>query len=322
MTKYLKSQPPPDPLEFVPKGWLTPFEAFNLVGRDRFPDEWMDGKELAAPSDKEIAANKERAAEREFSDSERKRRVEKAKRASVGVRAGKPAPRVRTPRPRPPTAGYQGPPYPLEIIADDEKRRVARDRGDRAWNQLQQWLYAGTVRAICLDDQGDRYEITENDWGRWNTKSMLFTGRATMNGRSSDVLISQADLEAAIRGEGEPEQAPNSEQSEQASSDHEPHAEKSAPLNAPLDEAKRPKPGFKDTRSKNLKPETEEKYQHWYNLAQEIKKEGQWTRPTEIAKAIAKREIKRLKGKGVSLRGINANNIRRRLDENFRGWSE
>ena len=143
-----------------------------------------------------------------------------------------------------------------------------------------------------------------------------------MNGRDSDVLVLQADLEAAIRDKDKPEQILSSEQSEQASSDHESHAEKSAPLNAPLDEAKRPKTGFKDTRSKNLKPKTEEKYQRWYDEAKGIKKKGQWTRPTEIAKVIAKREIKRLKKKGVSLRGINATNIRRRLDDNFPGWSE
>ncbi len=148
MVKYPKSHPPPlDTPEFVPKGWLTPFQAYNLVGRDLFGDEWLDGKELAAPSNEEIAANKERAVEREFQAAERKRRVEKAKRASVGVRAGSPAPRIRTARPKPPAAPYKGPPFPLEIIADEDVRREARKRGDRAWNRLQQWFRAYPVDA-------------------------------------------------------------------------------------------------------------------------------------------------------------------------------
>ena len=65
MVKFPKSHWPPPSPEFVPDGWLTTFEAFDLVSRDRFPNEWMDGKELAAPSDEEIAANREASAKRE-----------------------------------------------------------------------------------------------------------------------------------------------------------------------------------------------------------------------------------------------------------------
>ena len=98
MVKYPKSHWPPLSLEFVRPGWLTTFEAFDMVGRDRFPDEWMNGQELAALSDEESAANKEAAARKEAQAAimERKRRIKKAKRASVGVRSGSPAPRVRT----------------------------------------------------------------------------------------------------------------------------------------------------------------------------------------------------------------------------------
>ena len=63
MVKFPKSHwPPPPPPEFVPPGWLPLFEAYKLVGRDLFPDEWLDGQEIGAPSDEEIAANKQRAA--------------------------------------------------------------------------------------------------------------------------------------------------------------------------------------------------------------------------------------------------------------------
>ena len=62
--------------------------------------------------------------------------------------------------------------------------------------------------------------------------------------------------------------------------------------------------------------ETKQKYKRWYDLAQEIKKEGKWTRPSEIARAIAKRE------KGSGERGVNAANIRRRLDKHYPRWAE
>ena len=71
-----------------------------------------------------------------------------------------------------------------------------------------------------------------------------------------------------------------------------------------------------ESRREKGKQETREKYKRWYDQAQEIKKEGKWTRPTDIAAAIAKRE------KDVKAKGTNAANIRRRLDEHYRGWAE
>ena len=70
-----------------------------------------------------------------------------------------------------------------------------------------------------------------------------------------------------------------------------------------------------ETRREKQARETKEKYKRWYKLAQEIKKEGKRTHPTEIASAIAKRE------EGSTERGVNALNIKRRLDEHYSGWS-
>jgi hypothetical protein len=75
-------------------------------------------------------------------------------------------------------------------------------------------------------------------------------------------------------------------------------------------------------RREERKQKTSEKYKRWYQIALEIKGEGEWTRPTEIAKAVAKRESKRLKTEKKHEKGVNAGNIRRRLDQHFPGWSE
>ena len=191
----------------MPPGWLPLFEAYKLVGRDLFPDEWLDGQELAAPSDEEIAANKDRAAEREFRAAEKRKHLEWAKRASVGVRTGSPAPRVRTARPRPPAAPYRGQPFPLDVIADDERRREARKRGDEAWDRLRQWLYTGTVLAKCPDDHGHLCDIPKNLWALPNAMTTFFTGEVSHGGVDRPVFVLRADLEAAIRGEPRPDQA-------------------------------------------------------------------------------------------------------------------
>ena len=46
--------PPPEPPDIVLEGWIPLFEAFNLVGKAEFGDDWADGKELAARNRKEI----------------------------------------------------------------------------------------------------------------------------------------------------------------------------------------------------------------------------------------------------------------------------
>ena len=71
-----------------------------------------------------------------------------------------------------------------------------------------------------------------------------------------------------------------------------------------------------DTLRKKQARKTKEKYARWYDLAQEIKEGGKWTRPTEIAAVIAKRE------KNSMERGANTANIRRRLDYHYPGWAE
>lgn len=84
-----------------------------------------------------------------------------------------------------------------------------------------------------------------------------------------------------------------------------------APAEGPQSDAETP-----ETQREKRTRETKEKYKRWNDLAQKIKGEGRWTRPTEIASAIAKRE------KGSTKRGVNALNIRRRLDKAYPGWAK
>ena len=326
----------------MPDGWLTTFQAFNLVGRDRFPDEWLDGKELAAPSDEEIEANREASARRESRAAERPRRIEKAKRASRSVVSGSDLPQVRTARPKRSAAPYKGQPFPVDVIADEGVRKAARERGDKAWTRLRQWSYDRTVKTICLDDHGRENEITRNDWGRWNARSMLFTGRATMNGRDSDVLISRADLEAAIRGEGEPEQAPSSEQSELAPRSEKSHPEKlpsSGQHQAHSNEVEHPEPEPQEGPRGRRKRWTEKKHQRWYELSQDFKRKG-FIGATQLARKIVEREKKdwkeerkRLKEKGQfkdldaeyikhQFWGLTDATVMRRLNDKYRGWAD
>ncbi len=83
---------------------------------------------------------------------------------------------------------------------------------------------------------------------------------------------------------------------------------------APQTDAKTPE--APETRKEKRARETKEKYKRWYDTAQEIMAEGKLTHPTEIASAIAKRE------KDSGERGVNARNIRRRLDEHYPRWAE
>ena len=197
--------PPPDP-EFVPEGWLPIFEAYKLVGRDLFPDEWLDDQELAVPSDEEIAARKAAAAQKETRAAEKRQKVERAKRASVGVMSGSTLRRISAARPKQPAACRQGQSFPAELVQlinDETARKAARERGDKTWHRLRQWLFAGTVSAICIDDLGYLYEIKNSAWARPGATATLLTGQVKMNGRDSHVLVSQMDLEKVVNGEAE-----------------------------------------------------------------------------------------------------------------------
>jgi hypothetical protein len=178
---------------------------------------------------------------------------------------------------------------------------------------------------MALDADGGQHTPPSRIWAAADAITILHKGRATVDEVVGHVLLSQTHLETAIHGEEELEQAQGSEESEPALSDKGPHPEKTAPsgqYQAHSNEAEQPEPEFEEGRRDKRKRETKEKYQRWYNHAQEIKDEGRWTRSTDIANAIAKRETKRLKGKGVNDKGINATNIKRRLDEHYPGWSE
>ena len=77
-----------------------------------------------------------------------------------------------------------------------------------------------------------------------------------------------------------------------------------------------------ETRREERKRETKEKYQLWFERSQEIKAEGKYTRPTDIASAVAKRETARMKEKGIKEKGVNGPNIHRRLNDQHPGWVE
>jgi hypothetical protein len=208
--------PPPSP-EFVPDGWLTTFQAFNLVGRAQFPQTWMDGKELAALSDGEIQGNREADVRRKARLAETKQKVVRAKKASAAVVTSKSLPQFRIKKPRArsyqPVASYQGPPFPFELLGDDKCRRKARARGDKVWEEISQWLCAGTVPAAYLDDQGDLLGVAERNWRRSVAMRILLTGEGTVDGIPGPVLISRAHLETAIRGDSGIDQTPAEDQS-------------------------------------------------------------------------------------------------------------
>jgi hypothetical protein len=313
--------PPPQDPEFVPDGWLPIFEAYKLAGRALFPDEWLDGQELAVPSDEEIAANREVEAQKETRAAEKRQKVERAKKASAGVMSGSTLRQIPTARTKRPAACRQGQSFPTELVQlinDETARKAARERGDRAWNQLRQWLYDGIIPAVCLDDEGQELEISNRIWARRDAITILHTNQVDTVGY---VFLSQAHLETAICGEDEPEQPESSGQAESSSSNQDSHTEKTAPSATPLDEAERPEIKLQETPGEKRKRKSREKYRRWYDLAQVIKSEGRLSRPTEIANAIEKRETKRLKGKGVTEKGLNRANIRRRLDQHYPGWS-
>ena len=67
----------------------------------------------------------------------------------------------------------------------------------------------------------------------------------------------------------------------------------------------------RESRREKGQQKTREKSKGWYDQAQGIKSEGEWTRPTDIAKMIAKRE-----------KNVTAKNIKRRLDEHYPGWGQ
>jgi len=192
---------PQEPPDFIPHGWVPLFEAYKLVGRHLDPDEWLDGLELAVPSDDEVAANRQAAALMEARATEQRQKVEKAKKASVGITSQPASPHVPATRPRRPTVCRQVRPFPAELvhlINDETARRAARERGDRSWYVLRQWLFARTVRAICIDDLGNCYEIQNGAWASPGANATLLTGQVKMNGRDSYVLVSQSDLEKVI----------------------------------------------------------------------------------------------------------------------------
>lgn len=65
------------------------------------------------------------------------------------------------------------------------------------------------------------------------------------------------------------------------------------------------------TRRAQRKQKTQEMYQHWFELAQELKKENSYNR-TELARAISRK----LGG------SVNSASIKRRLDHNYPGWAD
>lgn len=69
---------------------------------------------------------------------------------------------------------------------------------------------------------------------------------------------------------------------------------------------------IQETRREKRAREKQEMYKGWYSLAQDIKAEGKWTSPTDIARAIAKR---------VGGSDVNWASTKRRLDEHYPGWA-
>jgi hypothetical protein len=91
-------------------------------------------------------------------------------------------------------------------MADESVRKEARARGDKVWEEIRQWLYAGTILAARLDDYGELREVVRSTWGKSIAMPALLTGEGRVSGTIGPVLISKPHLEAAIRGDPRPDQ--------------------------------------------------------------------------------------------------------------------
>ena len=85
---------------------------------------------------------------------------------------------------------------------------------------------------------------------------------------------------------------------------------------SPTDDDSQPNDKASESLREKQARKTIKKHKRWYDLAQEIMAEDKKIHPTVIAREIAKRE------RGSTERGVNAKNIRRRLDEHYPGWAE
>ena len=196
-----KSWPPPQPPDFIPEGWLPLFEAYKLVGRAQFGDEWMDGRELAAPSDENLEAEKEARARAKRREEEKALHAAKAKRASMGVSSGiQTSRRLRRAQAgqAPARNPHQEPPWPR---FEEEERTGARARGDWVWNQLRQWLYADNIPQMVLDYHGVRHTPPLSVWASTDATSILHTGRIEAGDQNGFVFVSTSHLKAAVHGE-------------------------------------------------------------------------------------------------------------------------
>ncbi len=172
--------------------------------------------------------------------------------------------------------------------------------------EFQQLLFEGTVPAEHFIG-GKLTSLESSIWGR-EAEYIFASGWATIHGGNEyfpaelrgRVLIKQSSIDALSDGDSDdPSQSPKAISDGALTAEASP----STAIGA-------------ETRREKRARETQEKYRRWYDLAQEIKGEGKWTRPTDIAGAIAKRE------KGSTERGVNAKNIRRRLDKHYPRWAE
>ena len=167
----------------MPEGWIPLFDAYQQVGKTQYGDEWMDGKELAARSAAEIAQpraplRQEQVVSKSSSGmpipiSEKQLRAINARRNQIP-----------------------------QLFSSKDAEVAARERGDRIWNQLRQWLFAEQVPSIVLDENGRQHSPDPSLWAKTGAKSALHTGRTMVGLQSGYVLLSQPHLEAAIKGKG------------------------------------------------------------------------------------------------------------------------
>ncbi len=92
--------------------------------------------------------------------------------------------------------------------------------------------------------------------------------------------------------------------------------------NDPTRSTEEVEPEDQESRREKKNRETKRKHQHWFNVALEIKAEGKFTHPGDIASEVAKREHARMKKKGTKEKGVNGPNIHRRLNDLYSGWAE
>lgn len=172
---------PLESIEFAPPGWVLIADAFKLLGRAEFENEWTGNECLSRYALVSSTALEERL------------------RAKWDLDVRRPASILAPPGTRQADAS-KGPPIPFparhpELVANAAEH-AARRRFEVVWNWLRSLGYSGEIETATLDaDTGDLHSLHRHRWGAEDAVEMLRTGRAD----EGKVFVRKDNLDRAIR---------------------------------------------------------------------------------------------------------------------------